>query len=81
MTATRARMRRSRTGAWWRRRSVGALAADPAGTLRQIAAIGYRTIELAGLAGLTAARFRALAGQNRLNIVGAHMNILESGTT
>jgi hypothetical protein len=46
------------------------LAADPAGTLRQIAAIGYGNIELAGPAGLTAAQFRA-CGPERLNIVGA----------
>jgi hypothetical protein len=37
------------------------LAPDPVGTLRQIAAIGHRNIELAGLAGLTAVQFRALA--------------------
>ncbi len=45
--------------------------------MRQIPAIGYRNIELAGLAGLTAVQLRALADQNRLNIVGAHMNILD----
>ena len=53
------------------------LAADPAGTLREIAAIGYRNVEAAGFAGLTAARFRALADASRLRIVGAHMSIVD----
>jgi sugar phosphate isomerase/epimerase len=53
------------------------LAADPAGTLQKVAAIGYRKVELAGLAGLTAAQFRALADANGLKIVGAHMSIVD----
>ena len=53
------------------------LAANPAGTLQQIAAIGYHNVEAAGLAGLTAAQFRALTDANGLEIVGAHLNIVD----
>ena len=53
------------------------LAADPAGTLQQIAAIGYHNVEAAGLAGLTAAQFRALTDANGLEIVGAHLSIVD----
>ena len=53
------------------------LAADPAGTLQQVADIGYHEVELAGLAGLSAARFRELADANALKIVGAHMSIVD----
>jgi sugar phosphate isomerase/epimerase len=46
---------------------------DPAGTLRKIAAIGYKEVEGAGLANLTAAEFRKLVEGAGLKCPSAHL--------
>jgi len=46
--------------------------ADLPGTLALLAEIGYREVEVAGLFGLTARRFRALLDANRLRAIGGH---------
>jgi sugar phosphate isomerase/epimerase len=51
------------------------LAADPAGTLATLRRIGYRKVEAAGTAGLTAAQFRALLDRNGIRATSAHMGI------
>ncbi len=51
------------------------LAADPAGTIARLAAIGYTRVELAGTAGLTAAAFRALLDANRIRATSGHFSI------
>jgi sugar phosphate isomerase/epimerase len=51
------------------------LTADPAGTLATLARIGYRKVEAAGTAGLTAAAFRALLDSNHIRATSAHMGI------
>jgi sugar phosphate isomerase/epimerase len=49
------------------------LAADPAGTLAEVRRIGYRNVELAGYAGLTAAAFKELLDAHDLRAVGSHV--------
>ncbi|GAA0811144.1 sugar phosphate isomerase/epimerase family protein [Spirilliplanes yamanashiensis] len=51
------------------------LAADPAGTIAALARIGYRRVELAGTAGLTAAAFRALLDANGIRATSGHFSI------
>jgi sugar phosphate isomerase/epimerase len=46
---------------------------DLDGTLRQVAAIGYRTVELAGLYGKTPAEFRAALDRAELSAPSAHL--------
>ena len=50
-----------------------ALAANPSGTLRALAAIGYREVETAGTAGMSAADFRKLIGDAGLKCPSAHV--------
>ena len=52
-----------------------ALAADPDGTLRALAAAGYRSVELAGTAGRSPAEFRALLDAHGLEVMGAHVGL------
>ncbi len=47
---------------------------DPAGTLQKIAKIGYREVETAGFANLTAAQFRDLVKDAGLRAPSAHLN-------
>ncbi|WP_263381453.1 sugar phosphate isomerase/epimerase family protein [Granulicella arctica] len=49
------------------------LAKDPAGTLRQLAAIGYREVETAGTGTLSAANFRKLVDAAGLTVPSAHV--------
>jgi sugar phosphate isomerase/epimerase len=49
------------------------LAADPAGTLAQVAAIGYRTVETAGTAGKTATEFRKTLDAAGLDCRSSHL--------
>jgi sugar phosphate isomerase/epimerase len=56
---------------WSVRREI---AADPAGTLRQIAEFGYRFVETAGTGGLPAAEFRKLLDDNGLVCISAHQS-------
>jgi sugar phosphate isomerase/epimerase len=51
------------------------LSADPAGTIATLRDIGYRKVEAAGTAGLTAAEFRALLDQNGIRATSAHLGI------
>jgi sugar phosphate isomerase/epimerase len=51
------------------------LAADPAGTLATLRRIGYRKVEAAGTAGLTAPEFRALLDRNGIRATSAHIGI------
>ena len=51
------------------------LAADPAGTLATLRDIGYRRVEAAGTAGLTAAEFRALLDANGIRATSGHFGI------
>jgi sugar phosphate isomerase/epimerase len=51
------------------------LAADPAGTLATLRDIGYRRVEAAGTAGLTAAQFRALLDANGIRATSGHFGI------
>jgi sugar phosphate isomerase/epimerase len=48
------------------------LAADPDGTLRRVAAIGYREVELAGLAGMTATTFQEKLKRHGLAVPSIH---------
>jgi sugar phosphate isomerase/epimerase len=50
------------------------LAADPAATLRRLREIGYREVESAGFAGLTARDFRRLLDDNALVAPSAHLD-------
>ena len=54
------------------------LAADPEGMLRQVAAAGYRTVELAGLAGHLAADFRAMLDKAGLAATSSHVGAASS---
>lgn len=55
--------------------TVGAdLQKDPAGTLKKVAAIGYTTVETAGLGKLTAAQLHDLIQQAGLRAPSAHLN-------
>jgi sugar phosphate isomerase/epimerase len=54
------------------------LAADPQGMLRQVAAAGYRTVELAGLAGQLAPAFRALLDMAGLAATSSHVGAASS---
>jgi sugar phosphate isomerase/epimerase len=49
------------------------LAADPAGTLAELAAIGYRMVESAGMAGRTAAEFRKALDAAGLQCPSSHL--------
>lgn len=49
-----------------------ALAADPDGTLRRVADIGYREVELAGLAGMTATAFQERLRRRGLAVPSIH---------
>ncbi len=49
-----------------------ALAADPEGTLRRVADTGYREVELAGLAGMTATAFQERLRRHRLAVPSIH---------
>lgn len=49
-----------------------ALAADPDGTLRRVADIGYREVELAGLAGMTASAFQQRLKHHGLAVPSIH---------
>ena len=49
-----------------------ALAADPDGTLRRVADIGYREVELAGLAGMTATAFQERLKRHGLAVPSIH---------
>ena len=51
------------------------LSADPAGTLATLRDIGYRRVEAAGTAGLTAAEFRALLDANGIRATSGHFGI------
>ena len=51
------------------------LSADPAGTLQTLADIGYRRVEAAGTAGLTAAAFRALLDAKGIRATSGHFGI------
>jgi len=51
------------------------LSADPAGTLATLRDIGYRRVEAAGTAGLTAAAFRALLDANGIWASSGHFGI------
>ncbi len=46
--------------------------ADMAATLREVAAMGYTTVQPAGFFGKTAEEFRALCEQNGLTVCGSH---------
>lgn len=48
------------------------LAADPEGTLRRVAGIGYREVELAGLAVMTATTFQERLKRHRLAVPSIH---------
>jgi sugar phosphate isomerase/epimerase len=50
-----------------------ALAADPDGTLRRVAATGYREVELAGLAGMTANTFQERLKRHGLAVPSIHV--------
>ncbi|MDP2378507.1 sugar phosphate isomerase/epimerase [Reyranella sp.] len=50
-----------------------ALAADPDGTLRRVADTGYREVELAGLAGMTAAAFQQRLKRHGLAVPSIHV--------
>src|SRR5215468_7983373 len=50
-----------------------ALADDPERTLTGLASMGYRSVELAGTAGLPARVFRDLLDRHDLAVVGAHV--------
>ncbi|HYM42314.1 MAG TPA: sugar phosphate isomerase/epimerase [Steroidobacteraceae bacterium] len=50
------------------------LAADPAATLRRIRSIGFREVETAGFAGLTASAFRRLLDDSGLVAPSAHLD-------
>ena len=52
---------------------------DVAGTLKAIADIGYKNLELAGTGGATFAEFRKMADDVGLNIVSAHLGLPEEG--
>lgn len=51
------------------------LAADPEGTLRTLAKLGYRKVEHAGYAGLSAADFRAVADRAGVRVPTGHTSI------
>lgn len=51
------------------------LAADPEGTLRALAKLGYRKVEHAGYAGLSAADFRQVADRAGVRVPTGHTNI------
>ena len=51
------------------------LSADPATTLRRLKEIGYREVETAGFAGLTARAFRRLLDDNGLVAPSAHLDL------
>ena len=51
----------------------GALQKDPAGTLKRLYAIGYREVETAGYAGMTAAAFSKLIHDAKLHCPSAHV--------
>ncbi len=55
-------------------------AADPAGTVRQVRALGYDGVELAGDYGWSADQWRELLDETRLTAVSAHtgLDVLES---
>ena len=60
--------------------SVGAeLRRDPQATLKAVAAIGYRTVETAGYAGLTPQALRAAFDTNQLACTSAHVQARGSG--
>ena len=48
---------------------------DAAGTLNAVADIGYEFVEVAGLAGLSAADFRKLADAAGLKVISGHMSV------
>src|SRR5208282_1622722 len=50
------------------------LAADPAATLRRVRGIGFREVETAGFAGLSARDFRRLLDDNGLVAPSAHLD-------
>jgi sugar phosphate isomerase/epimerase len=51
------------------------LTADPAGTIATLRDIGYRKVEAAGTAGLSAAEFRALLDRSGIRATSAHLGI------
>lgn len=51
------------------------LSADPEGTLRALAKLGYRKVEHAGYAGLSAADFRAVADRAGVRVPTGHTSI------
>jgi sugar phosphate isomerase/epimerase len=51
------------------------LTADPEGTLRTLASLGYRKVEHAGYAGLTAKEFRAVADRAGVRVPTGHTSI------
>lgn len=51
------------------------LSADPEGTLRALAKLGYRKVEHAGYAGLSAKDFRAVADRAGVSVPTGHTNI------
>jgi sugar phosphate isomerase/epimerase len=57
-----------------------ALAQDFAGTLRAVANIGYRSVELAGTGNLTAAELGGLLDELNLEVVGPHTALQQLST-
>ncbi|GLZ11788.1 sugar phosphate isomerase [Actinomadura sp. NBRC 104425] len=53
------------------------LSQDVEGTLRSLAAIGYRKVELAGTYGLTAAQFRRVLDRHGLHATSGHISLAE----
>ena len=53
-----------------------ALQADPAGTLQKLRQIGYRNVETAGFAGLSAREFRQLVDAAGLKCPSAHLDFM-----
>lgn len=49
-----------------------AMTADMAGTLKNVAELGYKTVETAGFFGKTADEFNALLKENALKLAGTH---------
>src|SRR4051812_25260730 len=55
-------------------------AQDMAGTLRQVAAMGYPAVELAGYGGLSVAEIGAVLAETGLRAMGAHVGYAQFDT-
>ena len=55
------------------------LAADPGATLRRVREIGFREVETAGFAGLSAGEFRKLLDEHGLSAPSAHLDFSDPG--